>query len=72
MSEILIETLDVATGFEERRPLNKEELAQLKKDQEAIELRKAEEAAKIAQREAALAKLAAIGLDEDDLKALGL
>lgn len=72
MSEILIETLDVVTGFEERRPLNKEELAQLKKDQEAIELRKAEEAAKIAQREAALAKLAAIGLDEDDLKALGL
>jgi len=38
----------------------------------SLRLRKEAEAVAQAKREAALSKLAALGLDEDDLKALGL
>jgi hypothetical protein len=58
------------------RPLNTDELQQLEKDRAEAEAAYAEiapalEAAK-AKRQLALDKLAALGLEEDDLKALGL
>lgn len=64
----------VVAGIE--REMNDEEYAQYLKDQENFAKEKAdklaaEQAAKIA-KEAAEAKLAALGLTADDLKALGL
>jgi hypothetical protein len=54
------------------REMNDDEFAQWEADVAAYEVKAQEEAAKKAKREAALAKLEALGLDADDLKALGL
>ena len=58
------------------REMNDEELKQYKNDEalekERIELQAISEAEKAAKKAAAEAKLAALGLDADDLKALGL
>ena len=54
------------------RELNDEELAQYELDQLAAAQRKAEIEAKAAAQTAAKAKLEALGLTSDDLKALGL
>lgn len=54
------------------QPYTDEEMAQLEKDKLAIEKLKAEEADRLAAKAAAEAKLAALGLTADDLKALGL
>jgi len=64
-----IQEIDVTTGEEIVRDLTAEELAQYNLDQ-ADQLA-AQEAAQAA-KEAAEAKLAALGLTLDDLKALGL
>ncbi len=54
------------------REMNDAELAQHNADLQAAADRKAEKIAKDQAREAAIAKLAAIGLTTEDLKALGL
>jgi hypothetical protein len=54
------------------RQMNAEELAQLAKDKAKEQERKDEIAARLAAKAAAEAKLAALGLTADDLKALGL
>lgn len=54
------------------REMNAEELAQYEADQTAEATRQTAEATKAAEKAAATAKLAALGLTEDDLKALGL
>jgi len=61
-----------AEGERIERPMNAEELAQLAKDKATEQERKDEIAARLAKKAAAEAKLAALGLDADDLKALGL
>lgn len=61
-----------AEGERLERPMNAEELAQLAKDKATEQERKDEIAARLAKKAAAEAKLAALGLDADDLKALGL
>lgn len=68
----LIKIHNVATGEIIERELNAEELLQLKKD-EAEEKARKDAAELIASKKAAAeAKLAALGLTADDLKALGL
>lgn len=57
---------------EEIVPLSAEELANLENLIEESKAQKAAEAAKEAAKETATAKLAALGLTADDLKALGL
>lgn len=54
------------------REMNKEELAQWEKDQKEENERLKAEAAKAAKKAEAEAKLAALGLEPDDLRALGL
>ena len=61
-----------AEGERIERPMNAEELAQLAKDKAKEQERKDEIAARLAKKAAAEAKLAALGLTTDDLKALGL
>ena len=53
-------------------PLNAEELAQLEIDKISSQNRRAAKETKAAAKEAAQAKLAAIGLTVEDLQALGL
>ena len=72
MNKAQVKIVNTATGEEIARDANAEELAQMEKDAAswAAELvAKAEAEAKKAQAEA---KLAALGLTSDDLKALGL
>jgi hypothetical protein len=61
-----------AQGERIERPMNAEELAQYAKDKAEGQKRKDEIAARLAAKAAAEAKLAALGLTADDLKALGL
>ena len=63
---------DVLTGEVTERPLTSEELAQLEIDLQAETARLAAESQAVLAKEAAQAKLAALGLTTDDLKALGL
>ena len=63
---------NVETGEIVEREMNANELAQWETDQaETLALQEAE-ALKAAEKAAATAKLAALGLTENDLKALGL
>lgn len=72
MTKEMITIHNVTTGEIETREMNQEELAQLAIDKQENDAFKArQEAIKIA-KEAAEAKLAALGLTTDDLKALGL
>jgi len=59
-------------GEKIERSMNAEELAQLVKDKATEQERKDKLAEKAAAKAAAEAKLAALGLTADDLKALGL
>ena len=61
-----------ANGTREERDLTEAELAQMEADKLAYEAGELAKQQVILKREAALAKLQALGLDEDDLKALGL
>jgi len=71
MSEFkLVHNLD--TGEILEVPLTAEEIAQNIKDGENAQKLKEQVLAAQARKEIALAKLAALGLDTDDLKALGL
>jgi DNA-binding NarL/FixJ family response regulator len=65
-----ITILDVATGKSIERPFTAEEIKQFEIDQAAQKAIQAEQEAKLASRESALAKLAALGLTEDEIAAL--
>ena len=60
------------TNEVETREMNAEELAQYKADQEAEKAIMAKQVEAVAAKTAAQAKLEALGLTTDDLKALGL
>lgn len=72
MSEYKEKIVNVETGEETWRDLTPEELSEIAKAQEeaAIEIEKAQKAAEA--KAIAEAKLEALGLTSDDLKALGL
>jgi hypothetical protein len=61
-----------AEGNETQRPMNDEEYAQFLIDYEAAKAKEAAEKTALETKAAAEAKLAALGLTADDLKALGL
>lgn len=63
--------IDAQSGESYERPLTDEEIAQRAKDTEENERWILEQEAKAQQKRTALEKLAALGLDEEDLKALG-
>ncbi len=67
MTKLLAIELDASTGEVTERYLTSEETQVLLQEAEA---RKAESEAKIAARESALAKLAALGLTESEIAAL--
>lgn len=71
-----VKEVNFATGESVEREFTEDELAQRELDwqnyQSALRTKAEAEEQAQAKRSAALAKLAAIGLDEDDLKALGL
>jgi len=60
------------TGEIETREMNAAESKQYEKDADAAQIKATEEATKAVDKAAAQAKLAALGLTADDLKALGL
>jgi hypothetical protein len=71
MSQTLTAVIyDAATGETTERPLTTEELAQRELDIAEAEARQAEQDAKAAARLSALAKLAALGLTEEEVAAL--
>jgi phosphopantetheinyl transferase (holo-ACP synthase) len=69
---MLIKNHNVETGELIEREMNAEELAQYQKDQAEAETLAKKQAETKAVKLAAQAKLAALGLTADDLKALGL
>jgi len=64
--------VNVETGEETWRDYTPEEVAQVEAAQAEAAAGLAQAEQNAAKRQAALAKLEALGLDEDDLKALGL
>lgn len=70
--DLVRQDFDVVTGETIITPLTAKEIEQLQKDAKDFADEVAKKNAAIAQREAAEAKLAALGLTADDLKALGL
>ena len=62
--------VDALTGQVTERPLTTDEIALSKKAQEDHEARELETQAKADARESALAKLAALGLTQDEINAL--
>lgn len=72
MNKPLITIHNVETGEIETREMNPDELKQWEAEKAANDAIKTAEAEKEAAKEAAQAKLAALGLTTDDLKALGL
>lgn len=72
MTKPQVKIVDVATGEEIVRDATADEIAQMALDAANAEARKETERAEIAKKAAAEAKLAALGLTADDLKALGL
>lgn len=70
-SEVLsVLVIDLATGQETTRPLTAEELAQREADAAQAAADKAAQEAKAAARASALAKLAELGLTEEEIAAL--
>ena len=63
---------DAQTGEIIEREMTVEEIAQWETDKAAVAAKIQADAEAQAKREAALEKLAALGIDADDLKALGL
>ena len=72
MPNPITKIFDAATGETIEREMTDAEYADLQMRQADIKKEKEAEAEAEAKRSAALAKLEALGLDEDDLKALGL
>ena len=70
--ELKEKIVNIATGEESWRDYTSEEIAEIEKAKIEIEANLAKEAELKAKRQSALIKLQAIGLDENDLKALGL
>jgi hypothetical protein len=71
MSETLTAVIfNAATGETIERPMTTEEIAQREVIQAEVEASQAEAEAKVAARESALAKLAALGLTADEVAAL--
>lgn len=68
----MIKIHDIATGEVIEREMTKDELAQAKADEIKLVAQAEAEATKVAEKAAAIAKLATLGLTENDLKALGL
>jgi hypothetical protein len=64
--------VDAQTGEQVIRELNADELAQQLKDEAAVKEENAKQLAQITAKQAAQAKLKALGLTSADLKALGL
>ena len=64
--------VNLETGEEIWRDYTPEEIAEIEKAQAEAQARAEAQAQAEAKRQTALAKLAALGLEEDDLKALGL
>lgn len=72
MTNPIIKIHNAETGEIIEREMNAAELKQFQEDQAAEGMRKVQEATAAAAKSAAEAKLAALGLTADDLKALGL
>lgn len=72
MTKQIVKIVNAETGEEIIRDMNAEELAQWQIDKAEAAERAADEAAAVSAKEVAQAKLAALGLTTDDLKALGL
>jgi hypothetical protein len=72
MSRPIVINHDVATGEVTEREMNDEEYADWQERAAKAKLEKDQELANIAAKESAQAKLEALGLTADDLKALGL
>lgn len=70
MTNPIITIHNATTGEVETREMNAEELAQLEKDRAEQEAQAAEQAAKEEARLAALNKLKAIGLTDEEIAAL--
>jgi DNA-binding NarL/FixJ family response regulator len=70
MSKLTTMIVDAITGETIIRPLTPEELAEREQMQAEQEALQAEQDAKIAARQSALAKLAALGLTEEEIGAL--
>jgi DNA-binding NarL/FixJ family response regulator len=68
--ELTIIIIDALTGETLERPLTLAELAERETLRAAQEAQHADQDAKIAARQSALAKLAALGLTEDEIAAL--
>ena len=64
--------VDVPTGKIVERDATPEELNQMEADKLAHQAKEAAQLTRAAKKEAALAKLESLGLDADDLRALGL
>ena len=69
-NKLSVTEFDAATGERIIRPLTAEELAEREQSQLEQEALQAEQDAKIAARQSALAKLAALGLTEEEIGAL--
>lgn len=72
MTTPTIKIVNAETGEEIVREMNATELKQLELDRATIAARFEKEQEAVSAKEAAQAKLAALGLTTDDLKALGL
>lgn len=72
MTTPTIKIVNAETGEEIVREMNAAELKQLELDRAIIAARLEKEQEAVSAKEAAQAKLAALGLTTDDLKALGL
>jgi hypothetical protein len=72
MTNPTIKIVNTQTGEEIEREMNADELAQYDKEQAETQVTAEKKAAAETAKEAAQAKLAALGLTTDDLKALGL
>jgi hypothetical protein len=71
MSETLKAVIfDAATGETTERPLTADEIAEYEVMQAKEEARQAEQNAKVAARESALAKLKELGLTQEEIEAL--
>ena len=68
--ELLALVVDAATGETIERPLTEEEIVQREQSEARALAEKTETEAKVASRQSALAKLAALGLTEEEIAAL--
>lgn len=70
MANPTIKIVNVETGEETERPMTAAEFKQYQAQQELAAAQQAEAEAKEAARQSALEKLAALGLTEDEIKAI--